>query len=314
VVNLIIFAGNSNPELARRVVRELRIELGDARVDRFSDGEVNVEINTNVRGADVFLLQSTCAPTNDNVMELIIMADAIRRASAARITAVMPYFGYARQDRRPRSRRVPISAKVVADMISASGVDRVMTVDLHADQIQGFFNIPVENVYASPVLVDHALAQRYENPIVVSPDVGGVVRARAIAKQLDDIDLAIIDKRRPQANESEVMNVIGDVDGRTCIIIDDMVDTAGTLCAAADALKERGAIQVVAYITHPVLSGKAISRINDSKIDRLVVTDTIPLCDAARQCSTIEQLSLDRLLGEAIRRVSNEESISAMFR
>ncbi len=314
MVNLIIFAGNSNPELARRVVRELRIELGDARVDRFSDGEVNVEINTNVRGADVFLLQSTCAPTNDNVMELIIMADAIRRASAARITAVMPYFGYARQDRRPRSRRVPISAKVVADMISASGVDRVMTVDLHADQIQGFFNIPVENVYASPVLVDHALAQRYENPIVVSPDVGGVVRARAIAKQLDDIDLAIIDKRRPQANESEVMNVIGDVDGRTCIIIDDMVDTAGTLCAAADALKERGAIQVVAYITHPVLSGKAISRINDSKIDRLVVTDTIPLCDAARQCSTIEQLSLDRLLGEAIRRVSNEESISAMFR
>ena len=314
MVNLIIFAGNSNPELARRVVRELRIELGDARVDRFSDGEVNVEINTNVRGADVFLLQSTCAPTNDNVMELIIMADAIRRASAARITAVMPYFGYARQDRRPRSRRVPISAKVVADMISASGVDRVMTVDLHADQIQGFFNIPVENVYASPVLVDHALAQRYENPIVVSPDVGGVVRARAIAKQLDDIDLAIIDKRRPQANESEVMNVIGDVDGRTCIIIDDMVDTAGTLCAAADALKERGAIQVVAYITHPVLSGKAIGRINDSKIDRMVVTDTIPLCDAARQCSTIEQLSLDRLLGEAIRRVSNEESISAMFR
>jgi ribose-phosphate pyrophosphokinase len=314
VVNLIIFAGNSNPELAKRVVRELRIELGDARVDRFSDGEVNVEINTNVRGADVFLLQSTCAPTNDNVMELIIMADAIRRASAARITAVMPYFGYARQDRRPRSRRVPISAKVVADMISASGVDRVMTVDLHADQIQGFFNIPVENVYASPVLVDHALAQRYEQPIVVSPDVGGVVRARAIAKQLDDIDLAIIDKRRPQANESEVMNVIGDVDGRTCIIIDDMVDTAGTLCAAADALKERGAIQVVAYITHPVLSGKAISRINDSKIDRMVVTDTIPLSDAARQCSTIVQLSLDRLLGEAIRRVSNEESISAMFR
>jgi ribose-phosphate pyrophosphokinase len=314
VVNLIIFAGNSNPELARRVVRELRIELGDARVDRFSDGEVNVEINANVRGADVFLLQSTCAPTNDNVMELIIMADAIRRASAARITAVMPYFGYARQDRRPRSRRVPISAKVVADMISASGVDRVMTVDLHADQIQGFFNIPVENVYASPVLVDHALAQHYENPIVVSPDVGGVVRARAIAKQLNDIDLAIIDKRRPQANESEVMNVIGDVERRTCIIVDDMVDTAGTLCAAAEALKERGAPQVVAYITHPVLSGEAITRINASQIDRLVVTDTIPLRDAARACSKIEQLSLDRLLAEAIRRVSNEESISAMFR
>ena len=314
MVNLIIFAGNSNPELARRVVRELRIELGDAHVDRFSDGEVSVEINANVRGADVFLLQSTCAPTNDNVMELIIMADAIRRASAARITAVMPYFGYARQDRRPRSRRVPISAKVVADMISASGVDRVMTVDLHADQIQGFFNIPVENVYASPVLVDHALAQHYENPIVVSPDVGGVVRARAIAKQLNDIDLAIIDKRRPQANESEVMNVIGDVERRTCIIVDDMVDTAGTLCAAAEALKERGAPQVVAYITHPVLSGEAITRINASQIDRLVVTDTIPLRDAARACSKIEQLSLDRLLAEAIRRVSNEESISAMFR
>ena len=314
MVNLIIFAGNSNPELARRVVRELRIELGDAHVDRFSDGEVSVEINANVRGADVFLLQSTCAPTNDNVMELIIMADAIRRASAARITAVMPYFGYARQDRRPRSRRVPISAKVVADMISASGVDRVMTVDLHADQIQGFFNIPVENVYASPVLVDHALAQHYENSIVVSPDVGGVVRARAIAKQLNDIDLAIIDKRRPQANESEVMNVIGDVERRTCIIVDDMVDTAGTLCAAAEALKERGAPQVVAYITHPVLSGEAITRINASQIDRLVVTDTIPLRDAARACSKIEQLSLDRLLAEAIRRVSNEESISAMFR
>lgn len=314
MVNLLIFAGNSNPELANRVVRELRIELGDARVDRFSDGEVNVEINANVRGADVYLLQSTCAPTNDNLMELIIMVDAIRRASAARVTAVIPYFGYARQDRRPRSRRVPISAKVVADMISASGVDRVMTVDLHADQIQGFFNIPVENVYASPVLVDHALAQHYERSVVVSPDVGGVVRARAIAKQLNDIDLAIIDKRRPQANESEVMNVIGDVEGRTCIIIDDMVDTAGTLCAAADALKGRGAIQVVAYITHPVLSGEAVARISASQIDRMVVTDTIPLCDAARQCSKIEQLSLDRLLGEAIRRVSNEESISAMFR
>lgn len=314
MVNLLIFAGNSNPELANRVVRELRIELGDARVDRFSDGEVNVEINANVRGADVYLLQSTCAPTNDNLMELIIMVDAIRRASAARVTAVIPYFGYARQDRRPRSRRVPISAKVVADMISASGVDRVMTVDLHADQIQGFFNIPVENVYASPVLVDHALAQHYERPVVVSPDVGGVVRARAIAKQLDDIDLAVIDKRRPQANESEVMNVIGDVEGRTCVIIDDMVDTAGTLCAAADALKGCGAIQVVAYITHPVLSGEAVARISASQIDRMVVTDTIPLCDAARQCSKIEQLSLDRLLGEAIRRVSNEESISAMFR
>lgn len=311
---MIIFAGNSNPELAQRIVRELRIEIGAARVDRFSDGEVSVEINANVRGSDVFLLQSTCAPTNDNLMELIIMADAIRRAAAARVTAVVPYFGYARQDRRPRSARVPISAKVVADMITASGVDRVMTVDLHADQIQGFFNMPVENVYASPVLVDHALAQNYENPIVVSPDVGGVVRARAVAKQINDSDLAIIDKRRPQANESQVMNVIGDVKGRSCILVDDMVDTAGTLCAAAEALKDRGALQVVAYCTHAIFSGNAIERISASEIDRMVVTDTIPLREDAQSCGKIEQLSLDRVLAEAIRRVSNEESISAMFR
>ncbi len=309
-----IFAGNSNPSLATRVARELRIELGSADVSKFSDGEICVELEANVRGRDVFLLQSTCAPTNDNLMELMIMADAIRRSSAARMTAVIPYFGYARQDRRPRSARVAISAKVVADMLAGVGIDRMMTVDLHADQIQGFFHMPVDNVYGSPVLVDHALAQDYRDPIVVSPDVGGVVRARAIAKQIHDVDLAIIDKRRPQANESQVMNVIGDVSGRTCILVDDIVDTAGTLCAAADALKERGAIAVVAYITHPVLSGKAIERINASHLDRMVVTDTIPLNAAAAACEKIEQLSMDRMLAEAIRRVSNEESISAMFR
>ena len=312
--NLIVFAGNSHPELAKRVAHQLRIDLGAADVDRFSDGEVRVEIHENVRGRDVFMLQSTCAPTNDNLMELMVMADAIKRASASRITAVMPYFGYARQDRRPRSARVPISAKVVADMLAVAGVNRVLTVDLHADQIQGFFNVPVDNVYASPLLVDHALAQRYPNPMVISPDVGGVVRARAIAKLIDDTDLAIIDKRRSVANESEVMNVIGDVDGRTCIIVDDIVDTAGTLCQAARALKDRGARGVVAYITHAVLSGPAIDRINDSALDSMFVTDTIPLSAQAKGCSRITQLSLDRLLAEAIRRVSNEESVSAMFR
>ncbi len=260
----------------------MRIDLGAADVDRFSDGEVRVEIHENVRGRDVFMLQSTCAPTNDNLMELMVMADAIKRASASRITAVMPYFGYARQDRRPRSARVPISAKVVADMLAVAGVNRVLTVDLHADQIQGFFNVPVDNVYASPLLVDHALAQRYPNPMVISPDVGGVVRARAIAKLIDDTDLAIIDKRRSVANESEVMNVIGDVDGRTCIIVDDIVDTAGTLCQAARALKDRGARGVVAYITHAVLSGPAIDRINDSALDSMFVTDTIPLSAQAK--------------------------------
>jgi len=313
VANLRIFAGSANPLLAERVAREMRLDLGKARVARFSDGEVSFEIDENVRGQDVFLLQSTCAPTNDNLMELMIMADAMRRSSAQRITAVIPYFGYARQDRRPRSARVAISAKVVADMLSAVGIDRLLTVDLHADQIQGFFNLPVDNVYASPVLVDHMQSRNYPQPIIVSPDIGGVVRARAIAKQADDLDLAIIDKRRPQPNESRVMNVIGEVAGRTCVMVDDIVDTAGTLCTAAAALKEQGATKVVAYITHPVLSGAAIERIASSALDEIVVTDTIPLGTAAAQCGKIVQLSLDRLLAEAIRRVSNEESISAMF-
>ncbi len=314
MAQLAIFSGSSNPALAERVVSQLRIDIGQAKVDRFSDGEVNVEIYDNIRGCDAFILQSTCAPTNDNIMELVIMADAIRRASAHRVTAVVPYFGYARQDRRPRSARVPISAKVVANMLGSVGVDRLLTVDLHADQIQGFFDMPVDNVYGSPVLVDHILTCDYENPIVVSPDVGGVVRARAIAKQLSDLDLAIIDKRRPQANETRVMNVIGDVKHKTCILVDDIVDTAGTLCTAAKALKGEGALSVVAYITHAVLSGPAVQRITDSAIDEMVVTDTIPLCENATASEKIHQLSLDRMLAEAIRRVSHEESLSAMFR
>ena len=314
MANLMLFSGGSNEALAQRVAQQLHLSLGNIDVGRFSDGEVTVEVHENVRGKDVFLMQSTCAPTNDNIMELLIMADAMHRASAQRVTAVVPYYGYARQDRRPRSARVAISAKVVADMISTVGIDRILTVDLHADQIQGFFNIPVDNIYGSPVLVDHILAQRYENPIVVSPDVGGVVRARAIAKQIDDLDLAIIDKRRPQANVTKVMNVIGDVKGKTCIMVDDIVDTAGTLCTAAEALKEEGAAAVVCYITHAVFSGPAIERIANSEIDRMVVTDTIPLSEAANSCEKIHQLSLDRLLAESIRRVSNEESISAMFR
>ncbi len=309
-----LFAGSANTALAERVVDELQIELGKADVSRFSDGEVSVEIHENVRGQDVFVTQSTCQPTNDNLMELMIMADAIRRASATRVTAVIPYFGYARQDRRPRSARVAISAKVVADMLSSVGIDRMLTVDLHADQIQGFFNMPVDNVYASPVLVDHMVSAGYANPIVVSPDVGGVVRARAIAKQANDLDLAIIDKRRPQPNESRVMNVIGDVRGKTAVLVDDIVDTAGTLCAAAQALKEEGAVRVVSYITHAVLSGDAVKRIAASELDEMVVTDTIPLSAEAEQSCRIKQLSLHRLLAEAIRRVSNEESISAMFR
>ena len=311
---LMIFAGLSNTSLARRVTSQLRMELGRADVGRFSDGEVNVEIHENVRGQDVFLVQSTCAPTNDNLMELMIMADAVQRASAHRITAVIPYFGYARQDRRPRSARVAISAKVVADMLASVGIDRVLTVDLHADQLQGFFNMPVDNVYASPVLVDEALSRKMKDPVVISPDVGGVVRARAIAKQMNDADLAIIDKRRPGANETEVMNVIGDVKGRSCLLVDDMVDTAGTLCTAGNALKQHGATHVYAYITHPVLSGPAVERIEASDIDEVVVTDTIPLREDALGCKKIRQLSLDSLLAEAIRRVSNEESISAMFR
>lgn len=314
MANLMLFSGDSNRVLAQRVAQQLHLELGSMDVGRFSDGEVTVEVHENVRGKDVFLMQSTCAPTSDNIMELLLMADAMHRASAQRVTAVIPYYGYARQDRRPRSARVAISAKVVADMISTVGIDRILTVDLHADQIQGFFNIPVDNIYGSPMLVDHILAQRYGNPIVVSPDVGGVVRARAIAKQIDDLDLAIIDKRRPQANVTKVMNVIGDVKGKTCIMVDDIVDTAGTLCTAAEALKEEGAVEVVCYITHAVFSGPAIERIQNSQIDRMVVTDTIPLTEAARACDKIHQLSLDRLLAESIRRVSNEESISAMFR
>ncbi|MDE0063581.1 MAG: ribose-phosphate pyrophosphokinase [Gammaproteobacteria bacterium] len=314
MAQLMVFSGSSNTPLAQRVVNELRIDLGRADVGRFSDGEVNVEIHENVRGCDAFILQSTCAPTNDNIMELVIMADAIHRASAHRVTAVIPYYGYARQDRRPRSARVPISAKVVADMLDSVGIDRILTVDLHADQIQGFFDMPVDNVYGSPVLVDHIATRGYENPIVVSPDVGGVVRARAIAKQINDLDLAIIDKRRPRANDSRVMNVIGDVRGKTCIIVDDIVDTAGTLCTAAEALKEQGAIMVSAYITHPVLSGPAVKRIAASEIDEMVVTDTIPLSEEAARCERIQQLSLDRLLAESIRRVSYEESLSAMFR
>jgi ribose-phosphate pyrophosphokinase len=314
MANLMLFSGSSNEALAQRVAQQLHLSLGNMDVGRFSDGEVTVEVHENVRGKDVFLMQSTCVPTSDNIMEMLIMADAMHRASAQRVTAVVPYYGYARQDRRPRSARVAISAKVVADMISTVGIDRILTVDLHADQIQGFFNIPVDNIYGSPVLVDHILAQRYENPIVISPDVGGVVRARAIAKQIDDLDLAIIDKRRPQANVTKVMNVIGDVKGKTCIMVDDIVDTAGTLCTAAEALKEEGAAAVVCYITHAVFSGPAIERITNSEIDRMVVTDTIPLSDAANACEKIHQLSLDRLLAESIRRVSNEESISAMFR
>ena len=314
MANLMLFSGGSNEALAQRVAQQLHLSLGNMDVGRFSDGEVTVEVHENVRGKDVFLMQSTCVPTSDNIMEMLIMADAMHRASAQRVTAVVPYYGYARQDRRPRSARVAISAKVVADMISTVGIDRILTVDLHADQIQGFFNIPVDNIYGSPVLVDHILAQRYENPIVVSPDVGGVVRARAIAKQIDDLDLAIIDKRRPQANVTKVMNVIGDVKGKTCIMVDDIVDTAGTLCTAAEALKEEGASAVVCYITHAVFSGPAIERITNSEIDRMVVTDTIPLSEAANACEKIHQLSLDRLLAESIRRVSNEESISAMFR
>jgi len=311
-----VFTGNANPGLAQKIVDELSIPLGDAVVSQFSDGEISVEINENVRGKDVFVVQSTCAPTNDNLMEMIVMVDALRRASAQRITAVLPYFGYARQDRRVRSARVPISAKVVADMMAAVGVDRVLTVDLHAEQIQGFFDVAVDNVYASPILLDDIEKQNYQTDevVVVSPDIGGVVRARAVAKQLDDMDLAIIDKRRPRANEAQVMHIIGEVKGRTCLLVDDMVDTAGTLCKAAAALKEHGAEKVVAYATHPVLSGPAIERINTSDLDELIVTDTIPLSDEAKNCSRIRVLSLASMLAEAVRRVSNEESISAMFR
>ncbi|MFK4753248.1 ribose-phosphate pyrophosphokinase [Oceanobacter sp. wDCs-4] len=310
---MMVFTGNANPELARLVVERLDIPLGEASVGKFSDGEITIEIDENVRGKDVFIIQPTCAPTNDNLMEILLLADGLRRASAGRITAVVPYFGYARQDRRPRSARVPISARAVADMMAGAGIDRMLTVDLHADQIQGFFDIPVDNVYASPVLLDDLERQNYKNLIVVSPDIGGVVRARAIAKQMD-VDLAIIDKRRPKANVAEVMNIIGDVKGRTCVLVDDMVDTAGTLCHAAKALKEFGAEKVVAYCTHPVLSGPALERLANAELDELVVTDTIPLSEAAKATGSIRQLTIAGLLAEAVRRVNNEESISAMFR
>lgn len=311
--NLMLFTGNANPELAANVAGQLGEKIGQAEVKKFSDGEVSVEIQENVRGKDVFVIQSTCAPTNDNFVELLVLVDALRRASAQRITAVVPYFGYARQDRRVRSARVPITAKVVADCMVRVGVDRVLTVDLHAEQIQGFFDCPVDNVYGSPVLIGDIEKQRYPDLIIVSPDIGGVVRARAVAKQLDT-DLAIIDKRRPQANVAEVMNLIGDVDGKTCVLVDDIVDTAGTLCTAAAALKTEGASRVISYCTHPVLSGPAIERLNNSELDELVVTDTIPLSAEARTCTKIRTLSMSRMLAESIRRVSNEESISAMFR
>ncbi len=310
---MMIFSGNANPKLAQEAAEYLNMPLGKLTVGQFSDGEVMVEINENVRGQDIYIMQPVCAPTNDNLMELLVMADAFRRASAARITAVIPYLGYARQDRRSRSSRVPITAKVVANMISTAGIDRALTVDLHADQIQGFFDIPLDNVYGSPVLLGDLWKHKYPDLMVVSPDVGGVVRARALAKRLDDTDLAIIDKRRPNPNESEIMNIIGDVDGRTCVIIDDLVDTAGTLCNAAGALKDFGATKVVAYCTHPVLSGKAIENIENSKLDELVVTDTIPLRADAASCDRIRQLSVAAMLAESMRRIAEGESLSSMF-
>lgn len=307
-----VFTGNANPRLAEEVARHLNIRLGRAKVGRFSDGEVAVEILENVRGKDVFILQSTCQPTNDTLMEVMVMADALRRASAGRITAAVPYYGYARQDRRTRSARVAITAKVVANMLQSVGVDRMLTMDLHSDQIQGFFDIPVDNIYSSPILLGDIWRHDHPNLMVVSPDVGGVVRARAIAKRLE-CDLAIIDKRRPRPNVSKVMNIIGDIKGRTCIIMDDLVDTAGTLCEAAQALKNGGAKRVLAYCTHPVLSGTAATRVADSALDELVVTDTIPLRDDARACSKIRQLSIAGLMAETITRISNEDSVSSLF-
>ena len=308
-----LFAGNATPELAQKIADRLFTKLGSAAVGRFSDGEISVQINENVRGSDVFIIQSTCAPTNDNLMELIVMVDAMRRASAGRITAVIPYFGYARQDRRVRSSRVPITAKVVADFLSSVGVDRVLTVDLHAEQIQGFFDVPVDNVFGSPVLLEDMKSRQLEDPVVVSPDIGGVVRARAIAKLLDETDIAIIDKRRPRANVSQVMHLIGDVANRDCIIVDDMIDTGGTLCKAAEALKERGAKRVFAYATHPIFSGNAANNLRNSVIDEVVVCDTIPLTDEIKALPNVRTLTLSGMLAEAIRRISNEESISAMF-
>jgi ribose-phosphate pyrophosphokinase len=313
LATMAIFSGNAHPELAQEIAHVLHVPLAKAQVGRFSDGEISVEILENIRGRETFIIQSTCPPTAENLMELLVMVDACRRASASRITAVMPYFGFARQDRRPRASRVPITAKLVAKLIGTAGVDRVLTVDLHADQIQGFFDIAVDNVYASPVLLGDVWKQKYEKMVVVSPDVGGVVRARALAKRLDDADLVIIDKRRSKANKSEVMNIIGDVEDKTCVIIDDMVDTAGTLCQAAIALKEHGARKVVAYITHPVLSGPAVARIGESELDEIVVTDTIPLREDARACEKIRQLSTAELLAETMRRISDEESVSSLY-
>ncbi|MCG6975665.1 MAG: ribose-phosphate pyrophosphokinase [Acidiferrobacterales bacterium] len=310
--NVVVFAGNANPELAALVANHLGIPLGKVVIGRFSDGEVMVEIMEHVRGKDVFILQPTCAPSNDNLMELLVMCDAARRSSANRITAVMPYYGYARQDRRPRTNRVAITAKLVADMISVAGADRALIMDLHADQIQGFFNIPVDNIYAGPVLLGDIWKHEYPDLLVVSPDVGGVVRARGLAKHLE-ADLAIIDKRRPRPNESKVMNIIGEVKGRTCVLMDDLVDTAGTLCEAAGALKKKGASRVLAYCTHAVLSGNAVSRIQDSELDELVVTNTIPLSDEARASEKIRQLSIAELLAEAVRRVALDDSVSSLF-
>ena len=313
MAQLMLFSGNATPELSKKVSDYLSVPLGDASVGRFSDGEIAVDIVENVRGQDVFVLQSTCEPTNDNLMELVVMCDALRRASASRITAVVPYFGYARQDRRPRSARVPITAKVVADIMVGVGIDRVLTVDLHADQIQGFFDFAVDNIYATTVMLDDIQRKQPQDVVVVSPDIGGVVRARAMAKQLDS-DLAIIDKRRPAPNQAEVMNIIGEISGRTCLIVDDIVDTAGTLCNAAKALKDQGAKAVIAYCTHPVLSGRAPENLKDSALDELVVTDSIPIPNSIMGTGRVRIITIAELLGEAVRRVSNEESISAMFR
>jgi ribose-phosphate pyrophosphokinase len=313
IPNMAIMSGNANPELAQRIARHLTLPLSKIQASRFSDGEVAIEILENVRGRDVYIVQSTCPPVNDNLMELLVIADALRRASAQRITAVIPYFGYARQDRRPRSARVPITASVVAQMISNGGIDRVLTVDLHADQIQGFFSVPLDNVYGSPVLLGDLWKQKIDNLVVVSPDIGGVVRARALAKRMDDADLVIIDKRRPQPNQAEVMNIIGEVKGKTCVLIDDMIDTAGTLCLAAKALKENGAERVISYITHAVLSGPAVQRISDSELDELVVTDTIPLSEEAQKCQRIRQLSVAELLAETMRRMAVDESVSSLY-
>lgn len=310
---MMVFSGNANPQLSYNIAQYLNLRLGKISVGQFSDGEVAVEILENVRGKDVFIVQPTSAPTNDHIMELLVMVDAMRRASAARVTTVIPYFGYSRQDRRTRSARVPITAKVVANMIGGAGTNRVLTVDLHADQIQGFFDIPVDNVFASPILLGDIWRQKYPDLMVVSPDVGGVVRARAIAKRLGDADLAIIDKRRPKPNVAKIMHIIGDVEGRTCVLVDDLVDTAGTLCQAADALKERGATKVVAYCTHPVLSGNALKNINDSTLDELVVTDTIPLRPEMVACEKIRQLSVAEMLAETMRRIHMEESVSSLF-